>query len=154
MKYYTFWRVKEKIFMVENPIIIDAKDLEESKRRKIESHSYKDLGYSQKLTVRIPQKNAFYVRVIKKRLNVQASDIYRYTLQTFIDMNFSKGNDGRYYRKINQADYQKKVNRTSICFLASKKRSNAVQTKCKRLGITFSAAFNTALYKVIAEQRK
>ena len=51
--------LKEKIFMMENPIIIDTQDLEKDKRRKIESHNYKDLGYTQKLTVRIPQKNAF-----------------------------------------------------------------------------------------------
>ena len=69
-------------------------------------------------------------------------------------MNFSKSNDGLYYRKINKIDYQKKVTRTSICFFAPKTRSKAVKAKCKRLGITFSTAFNTALYKVIAEQRK
>lgn len=51
--------LKEKIFMMENPIIIDIQDLEKDKRRKIESHNYKDLEYTQKLTVRIPQKNAF-----------------------------------------------------------------------------------------------
>lgn len=139
--------------MWENPIITDTKNLVRSKRKKVAANSYKDLGYKQKLTVRIPQKNYFYVQVIAKRLNIKISDIYRYVLQSFIDMNFSKKEDGKYYKRLNIADHHQQVKRQSICFLAPPTRVHAVQAKCRRLGITVSTAFNLGLYKVIAEQR-
>ena len=138
--------------MWENPIITDTKNLARNKRVKVASNSYKDLGYKQKLTARIPQKNCFYVQVIAKRLNIKVSDIYRYALQSFIDMNFSQKEDGKHYKRLNAADYHQ-VKRQSICFLAPSARVRAVKAKCKRLGINVSTAFNLGLYKVIAEQR-
>lgn len=139
--------------MAENPIIVDAEELTQSKRRKLAANSYKDLAYKQRLSVRIPQKNYFYVQAIAKRLNMKASDIYRYVLQSFIEMNFSKKEDGKYYKRLNTADHQQQVKRQSICFLAPRTRVHAVQAKSQRLGITVSMAFNLGLYKAIAEQR-
>lgn len=66
--------------MWENPIITDTKNLAWNKKRKVAVHNYNDLSYEQKLTVRIPRKNYFYVQVIAKRLSIKAPDIYRYVL--------------------------------------------------------------------------
>ena len=50
--------------MWENPIITDTKNLAWNKKRKVAVHNYNDLSYKQKLTVRIPRKNCFYVQVV------------------------------------------------------------------------------------------
>lgn len=67
-------------------------------------------------------------------------------------MNFSQKEDGKHYKRLNAADYHQ-VKRQFICFLAPPTRVRAVKSKCKRLGITVSMAFNLGLYKVIEEQR-